>query len=647
MKDRILSSYLKDFVDKFGLNTLDEATAFEHLSGHCIVSMQTPEPFESSEVIVGGSGDLGIDALGILVNDHLVQSELDVDHFRNSLHRLDVQFIFVQAKTSPHFDGDGIGTFISGVRQFFDSSIPQANADILSLHRTKEHIFDRSIDMESGPTCRLYYVTTGTWADDLTLLSRIKQGTEDLKATDLFSDVVFIPLDAAGLKRAYQELNQKITRKITFEKHTILPTISGVTEAYIGILPCLEYLTLICDDHGNLNRRLFHDNVRDFQGRNAVNMEIEATVQNKDQSDRFALLNNGVTIVARDANKVGATFRLRDYQIVNGCQTSHILHRNKEQLTQNTFLSVKLIVIGDAEVTNQIIQGTNRQTEVKVEAFESLAPFQKELEEFYRAEGQNRPKQIYYERRSKQYDNQSVRRDQIITLATQIKCFVAMFLNEPQSTHRYYGELLNSYRNRLFSDSHASILYFLAGVSLNTVEHLFASGTLPRELRRFKYQFLMVFRLINEPFDLPRLDEKSTDKCCQAILNILDDDSSCKAAFERAGEIIRSCQSNLPSRRDPVERTRAFTIALIEAASEQKDKGALSATASRLRGSVKRFSDTLGYGFITGDNGVDYFAHYSRITGQGFRSLVESQRVQFTPIQTDRGLQAIDVEVEC
>ena len=311
MRDRILSSYLKDFVDQFNLKHLDEPTAFEHLSSHCVISMHTPEYFESSDVIVGGGGDLGIDGIGILVNDHLVRSEQDVDHFRETLRRLDVQFIFVQSKTSPRFESPGIGTFISGVRQFFDSSVPEANADVLALYEVKEYIFDRWIDMETAPICRLYYVTTGTWVNDATLCARIEQGTKDLRASGLFSNVEFVPLDSAGLKRGYRELNQKITGEIKFDKHTILPTISGVQEAYIGILPCSEYLKLICDDRGDLNRRLFYDNVRDFQGSNAVNRAIEATVQDDGQSDRFALLNNGVTIVARDANKVGANFQIK------------------------------------------------------------------------------------------------------------------------------------------------------------------------------------------------------------------------------------------------------------------------------------------------------------------------------------------------
>ena len=276
---------------------------------------------------------------------------------------------------------------------------------------------------------------------------------------------------------------------------------------------------------------------------------------------------------------------------------------------------------------NQIIQGTNRQTEVKIEAFESLAPFQKKLEELYVAVGRNRENPIYYERRSKQYEQMNVRRERIITLAAQIKCFVGMFLNEPHSTHRYYGELLNSYRGRLFSDSHATVPYYVAGVSLSAIERLFAEGILSRDLRFYRYQILMVFRLANEVGAVPRLDDKKIENYCQSLMDILDDETRCKEAFRRAGDVVRSCRAEMPPSREPVERTKAFTSALITAA-RRKEAGVRSivrpAAASRSEGVVKVFSDTKGYGFIAGDDGRDYFIHYSRIAGVGFRTLATS-----------------------
>ncbi|GGP23756.1 MULTISPECIES: transcription antiterminator/RNA stability regulator CspE [Silvimonas] len=62
---------------------------------------------------------------------------------------------------------------------------------------------------------------------------------------------------------------------------------------------------------------------------------------------------------------------------------------------------------------------------------------------------------------------------------------------------------------------------------------------------------------------------------------------------------------------------------------------------STTTGTVKWFNDTKGFGFITPDNGgADLFAHFSEITGQGFKTLKENQRVEFEVKQGPKGLQA-------
>jgi CspA family cold shock protein len=61
-------------------------------------------------------------------------------------------------------------------------------------------------------------------------------------------------------------------------------------------------------------------------------------------------------------------------------------------------------------------------------------------------------------------------------------------------------------------------------------------------------------------------------------------------------------------------------------------------------GVVKWFNDAKGYGFITPDDGgKDLFAHFSEIQGTGFKSLQESQRVEFTVAQGSKGPQATQI----
>ena len=60
-------------------------------------------------------------------------------------------------------------------------------------------------------------------------------------------------------------------------------------------------------------------------------------------------------------------------------------------------------------------------------------------------------------------------------------------------------------------------------------------------------------------------------------------------------------------------------------------------------GTVKWFNESKGFGFITQDNGVDVFAHYSAIAGNGFKTLAEGDAVSFDVIEGDKGLKAANI----
>jgi CspA family cold shock protein len=63
----------------------------------------------------------------------------------------------------------------------------------------------------------------------------------------------------------------------------------------------------------------------------------------------------------------------------------------------------------------------------------------------------------------------------------------------------------------------------------------------------------------------------------------------------------------------------------------------------RVTGTVKWFSGSKGYGFISREGGEDVFVHYSAIQTAGFRTLEEGQRVEFTIERGPKGLQATNV----
>lgn len=64
---------------------------------------------------------------------------------------------------------------------------------------------------------------------------------------------------------------------------------------------------------------------------------------------------------------------------------------------------------------------------------------------------------------------------------------------------------------------------------------------------------------------------------------------------------------------------------------------------STTTGTVKWFNDAKGFGFIEQESGPDVFVHFSAISGSGFKSLAEGQKVEFTVTQGQKGPQAENI----
>ena len=58
---------------------------------------------------------------------------------------------------------------------------------------------------------------------------------------------------------------------------------------------------------------------------------------------------------------------------------------------------------------------------------------------------------------------------------------------------------------------------------------------------------------------------------------------------------------------------------------------------------VKWFNNEKGYGFIENEGGEDVFVHYTAIKVSGYKTLTEGQLVEFDLIETEKGLQAVNV----
>lgn len=519
--DRIIQSYMDSFIKSQEIIEKDESKQFELFSAYCVVEQWYTETYNLPDIVIGDGGDCGIDSIAIIVNGNMITSKEEIDDIIEVNKSLsDINFIFVQAKTSASFDYGEMGTFGVGVKDFF-SEDPQMvrNEGIVEKNEIIEYIFSKAPMIKKNPSCYLYYVTTGKWVDDQNCVGRMKIATSDLNALNIFSEIKYIPIDGNQLQKLYRKTIDVVETEICFDNHIFLPDIPKVRQSFLGYLDFNEFLKLIVDENGEIRRSVFYDNVRDFQGDNAVNHEMSDTIATT--ADRFILYNNGVTIICKKLSNIRNKYTLTDYQIVNGCQTSHVLFNNKGEINGNLQIPIKLIETEDDETVNKIIKATNRQTEVTDAQLIALNEFHRKLEAFYNTfSGVQR---LYYERRSKQYSyGNDIEKTRIVSISMQIKAMASMFFDKPHLASRFFGKLMSSVEG-IFNEQHKLLPYYTSAYTLYKIDYLFRNKLIDIRYRKFKYFILMLIKYDLSNEKIPELNSNKMDKLCENILKVIND----------------------------------------------------------------------------------------------------------------------------
>ena len=547
------------FPENIGLPTL-----FEHFANFCVASKEYPDEFDVEDISVAGGNDLQLDGIMLIVNGVLVDSNDEVDDLAQTNKHIDAEFIFVQAKTGSDFNGAEISNMFFGVRDLF-ASAPQLprNTELATKEGIIRHIYTKSPLFSHGnPRLRMYYVTTGKWQDDQQLIGRIQNEITTLEDLNIFqSPPTFEAVDAKRLQQLFSRSQNILTKTFTFAKRITIQSIDGVREAYLGYIPAKDFIQLITDENQNLLRGMFYENVRDFQGDNPVNKEIEETLKSG-LRDSFVLLNNGITIVSEDLKTTSDNFTVSGFQIVNGCQTSHVLYNNRELLTGSEFLAIKLIVAPNDLLRTQVIKATNRQTVVKTEELAALTDFQKSIERYYDAVPADH--RLYYERRSQQFrSTPGLEKIRIVNISTQIRTFASMFLNRAHQASRYYGSLLKDIESAIFVEGHFPIAYYVSSFALFRVESFLRRGLIDNKYRPFKYHLLGIFRMAVAGSAMHAMTANKFEKYCETIRDILWDDSGCLAAIQQSCQVLDQVLGGTYDRdkaKESTIQTQAITI---------------------------------------------------------------------------------------
>jgi len=556
--DRITKSLLEEFSGEAQISALPEDSRFEHFTSYLAIGRHLEDSFDTTDVVTGSGNDTGIDAIAVIVNGALVTDPEFVSELATTNGHIDATFVFIQAERSSSFESSKIGQFGFGVVDFFkDRPTLPRNERVATASEIMAAVYEKSSRFTRGnPVCRLYYATTGRWIGDRVLEARREAVRDDLLSLNIFREVEFTPVGADTIQRFYNESKNTISRDFTFASKTVVPESPGVKEAYLGLLPISEFLTLLDDGNGTILKSIFYDNVRDWQHYNTVNSEIKLSLESPVHRSHFSLMNNGITIIAKTIRTTANKFHIEDYQIVNGCQTSHVLYDNKELLDDSVYVPVRLIATEDDEVTASIVKATNRQTEVREEQLIALSDFQKKLEAYFTTFPTQF--QLFYERRSRQFSSGSgIEKTRIITPSNLIRAYASVFLEEPHRTTRAYGALLQQLGKTIFVPEDRLEPYYFAAYSQYRLEFLFRNGTVSSQLKPARYHILMAIRLLLHQGVMPRSNSHDMARLAERMTATLMDSGTSDSLISRAAAIVDSVVGG-NFHRDHI-RTQPFT----------------------------------------------------------------------------------------
>lgn len=502
----VIGAQLREFAKSHEINSESQDTQFEIYSIFSVLSGLLGESIDPYDVHLKGN-EFGVDGIAVVIQGEIVRNRQDAEEKLTAIKNPSVEFIFFQTKTSTSFDYGNISKFFDAVTGFFDGDLKGESPPVDDCIGAKDAIYEKGTG-KRNPKISCYYVATGNYDKPVrieTLRGNFRNKLEEANIFD--AETITVEFVGAGeLQTWYRAATTSVEVEIDFPRNVVMPDNNHVEEAYIGYIDAKNLVKLFTleDSTGGvigINRAVFFDNIRDYDSKSKINREIKKSVQDGGGSE-FVFRNNGITVVSRNIDRTGDKFKLEDYQIVNGCQTSNIIYDllyeesaengadglASEKILGSIQVPLRLIGSKDDEFVSSIIVGTNRQNPVRDEQFWALRPFMKSLEEYSR---NLEPEEVVYlERRDNQYRNGEVERTRVIQPSVLMKAVAACLLFQPQRAGRDYRGILSEYEDKIFLDDHDVRIYHAIAYLYYRMEFLWRNQKIENSHKIFRYFIL-------------------------------------------------------------------------------------------------------------------------------------------------------------
>jgi len=463
----LLNQLLKEKRELNGDN-IPESEFFELFTAEQILKDDDLSYDDLEAGIVDGSGDGGIDSIFFFINGILYSEDGDYSLLKKGA---SLRLVLIQSKTSEGFSEDGINKMISSANDFFDlgkdiETLQSVyNGKLLSKIQEFQEVYINLSPKFPELIIEYYYATKAIHLHD-----NVERKTPELEKTikNAFTPVQFEFkfLSATELLSLARNSPSKSSSLLLAEN-----PISTGTDGFVCLVSIKEYLKFIIDEQNQLRTYMFEGNVRDYQGKNEVNKDIQNTLENTTVED-FWWLNNGVSIICSEANLSSQkSLIMQDAEIVNGLQTSKEIFNtllDKDLSEEKRNILVRVLKPANEESRDRIIKATNSQTPIPPASLRATDKIHRDIDEYLL------PKGYFYDRRKNFYKNSGKPQKKILTIPFVAQSVMACALTNPSNARARPSSLLKSddSYSRIFNAVYPLDIYWKCPVIVREVERI-------------------------------------------------------------------------------------------------------------------------------------------------------------------------------
>lgn len=520
----IVRSHLNDF-SRIYPSTLDESERFEAFLNYCVLRQFSADNVDPADLVFLGQ-DPGIDGAMIIIGDAYVSTEEELVATLDAQSRdVDVSILFTEAKRSESWNKSEINSFSMGIADFLseDPSFPMSNK-LAEVRNLFFKLFEYIGKIRGGkPSLFAYFATTSKGSTPLEIQAAFDALKRQLIKIGYFGEVQVIPTDRDKIVSLWRAAGGSTAAQIETIGIAAFPKAPGIDASYVATVSAQKFIdNIITDEGGKLRQRIFDENVRDYIGAdNEVNQEIASTIVDHEKQRRFGVMNNGVTIVSPDVRVQGNEIFLRDFQIINGCQTSNVLYENRASVGPDANLMIKIVHAREPTFLEDIVRSTNRQSKVQDAQFLATIEAVKGVEKYFEARTAEEDQRLFFERRKNQYAGRGLPAIRIFDVKHLARCVGAMFVERPDLATRYPNRLTGELKKDVYNPEFDEEIFYTSAHAYYRVYLHFSNQRLDQRFSNLKWHLLMGIQIYLDQGESKNLKNRKIRELCKRIQSLV------------------------------------------------------------------------------------------------------------------------------